>query len=162
MANEAGAALARLLSNVAKYSVALGLGGSALQASLYNVDGGERAVIFDRFRGVLPETTGEVRKEGISLWTVSDLSPALGGRFESICHTQLILRLCFYVEADEGGSTGPGASGIRVSSSSDLASLSSPLRPPLTAAWFLLLFSLSLLITLFLSPSLSNLVCALA
>lgn len=32
---------------------------SALQTSLYTVDGGERAVIFDRFRGILPEVVGE-------------------------------------------------------------------------------------------------------
>ncbi len=40
---------ANFLGRLARYSVALGLGGSALQASLYNVDGGERAVMFDRF-----------------------------------------------------------------------------------------------------------------
>eukprot|EP00210_Caulerpa_lentillifera_P003674 g3507.t1 len=52
-------ALARLLSNLARYSIGLGLLGGAVQTSLYNVDGGERAVLFDRFRGVLGSTTGE-------------------------------------------------------------------------------------------------------
>lgn len=37
---EAAKALAKVLSNVARYSVILGIGGSALQASMYT---GERA-----------------------------------------------------------------------------------------------------------------------
>ncbi|KAL2645498.1 hypothetical protein R1flu_013085 [Riccia fluitans] len=49
----------RMLNNIARLSVALGLGGSLLNASLYTVDGGEQAVLFDRFRGVLEETSGE-------------------------------------------------------------------------------------------------------
>ncbi|KAL3698835.1 hypothetical protein R1sor_012911 [Riccia sorocarpa] len=49
----------RVLNNIARLSVALGLGGSLLNASLYTVDGGEQAVVFDRFRGVLEETSGE-------------------------------------------------------------------------------------------------------
>eukprot|EP00891_Asterochloris_glomerata_P000990 jgi/Astpho2/990/e_gw1.00016.359.1_t len=51
--------LAGLLSRVARYSVFLGIGGSAVQASLYTVDGGERAVMYDRIQGVLPEAIGE-------------------------------------------------------------------------------------------------------
>ena len=51
--------LARGLSSLAKYAAVVGVGGSALAASLYNVDGGERAVLFDRFRGVLPEASEE-------------------------------------------------------------------------------------------------------
>jgi len=51
--------LARGLSSLAKYAAVLGIGGSAVAASLYNVDGGERAVIFDRFRGVLPVASDE-------------------------------------------------------------------------------------------------------
>uniref|UniRef100_A0A061S5D5 Prohibitin n=1 Tax=Tetraselmis sp. GSL018 TaxID=582737 RepID=A0A061S5D5_9CHLO len=50
---------ANFLGRLARYSVALGLGASALQASLYNVDGGERAVMFDRFQGVSQKTYGE-------------------------------------------------------------------------------------------------------
>lgn len=49
----------QLLSRLARVAIALGAGGSLLNASLYTVDGGERAVIFDRLRGVLPYTTGE-------------------------------------------------------------------------------------------------------
>ncbi|KAI7841531.1 hypothetical protein COHA_004702 [Chlorella ohadii] len=56
---EAAKALAGLLSKVARYSVILGIGGSALQSSLYTVDGGERAVMYDRIQGVLEEPIGE-------------------------------------------------------------------------------------------------------
>lgn len=60
MANpEAASAIAGVLNRVMKYAVGLGLTASVLQTSLYTVDGGERAVIFDRFRGVLPEAVGE-------------------------------------------------------------------------------------------------------
>jgi len=55
MANNAVA----LLNNVAKWAAGLGLAGSIAQSALYTVDGGERAVIFDRLQGVLQETTGE-------------------------------------------------------------------------------------------------------
>eukprot|EP00249_Psilotum_nudum_P012209 c23648_g1_i1 orf=260-1093(-) len=48
-----------VLSRLAKAALALGLGGSVLNATLYTVDGGHQAVIFDRFRGVLDRTTGE-------------------------------------------------------------------------------------------------------
>ena len=77
--------VAKLLGNVGRWSVLLGLGGSALQASLYTgmsiwfeslqntgndlevklsnwsvtVDGGERAVMYDRIRGVLDKAVGE-------------------------------------------------------------------------------------------------------
>ncbi|KAJ7518471.1 hypothetical protein O6H91_21G070600 [Diphasiastrum complanatum] len=48
-----------VLSNLAKVAIGLGVGASLLNASLFTVDGGERAVIFDRLRGVLDETAGE-------------------------------------------------------------------------------------------------------
>ncbi|KAK9117464.1 hypothetical protein Sjap_016411 [Stephania japonica] len=47
------------LTSVARVAFGLGAGASILNASLYTVDGGERAVLFDRFRGVLDETVGE-------------------------------------------------------------------------------------------------------
>mmetsp|Transcript_9922 Transcript_9922/g.11483 ORF Transcript_9922/g.11483 Transcript_9922/m.11483 type:complete len:278 (-) Transcript_9922:936-1769(-) len=47
------------LNFVAKAAVGVGFTASALQSALYTVDGGERAVLFDRLRGVLEETTGE-------------------------------------------------------------------------------------------------------
>jgi len=49
----------RLLGGLAKYSFAVGLVGAGLSASLYTVDGGESAVIFDRFVGVKERTKGE-------------------------------------------------------------------------------------------------------
>ena len=48
-----------LLNNIAKWAAGLGLVGSFAQSALYTVDGGERAVIFDRIQGVLEETKGE-------------------------------------------------------------------------------------------------------
>ncbi|OVA20467.1 Prohibitin [Macleaya cordata] len=47
------------LTNLARAAIGLGVGGTLLNASLYTVDGGQRAVLFDRFRGVLDETVGE-------------------------------------------------------------------------------------------------------
>ena len=44
-------------------AVALGVGGSLLAASLYNVDAGHRAVIYDRFQGV----KNVVKEEGTHL-----------------------------------------------------------------------------------------------
>jgi len=47
------------LTNLAKAAFGLGVAATALNSSLYTVDGGERAVLFDRFRGVLDQTVGE-------------------------------------------------------------------------------------------------------
>lgn len=47
------------LTNVARAAFGLGLGATVLNSSLYTVDGGQRAVLFDRFRGVIDETVGE-------------------------------------------------------------------------------------------------------
>lgn len=58
MAAEA-AQVINVLNKVIRYAVGLGVGASVLQTSLFTVDGGERAVIFDRFRGVLDEAVGE-------------------------------------------------------------------------------------------------------
>uniref|UniRef100_A0A0C9RVI4 Prohibitin n=1 Tax=Wollemia nobilis TaxID=56998 RepID=A0A0C9RVI4_9CONI len=49
----------RALSTLATAAIGLGALGSAVNASLYTVDGGHRAVLFDRFRGVLDESVGE-------------------------------------------------------------------------------------------------------
>ena len=48
-----------LLNNVARAALGLGVAATALNSSLYTVDGGQRAVIFDRIRGILDETVGE-------------------------------------------------------------------------------------------------------
>ncbi|KAK3023588.1 hypothetical protein RJ639_044048 [Escallonia herrerae] len=47
------------LTNLARAAFGLGAGATVLGASLYTVDGGQRAVLFDRFRGVIDDTVGE-------------------------------------------------------------------------------------------------------
>ncbi|KAK8481453.1 hypothetical protein V6N13_024086 [Hibiscus sabdariffa] len=47
------------LTNIARAALGLGAGASVLNASMYTVDGGQRAVIFDRLRGVLDKTADE-------------------------------------------------------------------------------------------------------
>lgn len=47
------------LTNIARAAFGLGAAATVLNSSLYTVDGGERAVLFDRFRGVIDETIGE-------------------------------------------------------------------------------------------------------
>lgn len=47
------------LTNIARAAFGLGVGATVLNSSLYTVDGGQRAVLFDRFRGVIDETVGE-------------------------------------------------------------------------------------------------------
>ncbi|KAF8686228.1 hypothetical protein HU200_043610 [Digitaria exilis] len=47
------------LTNIAKAAAGLGFGAPILSASLFTVDGSERTVIFDRFRGMLPQTVSE-------------------------------------------------------------------------------------------------------
>ncbi|KAE9449105.1 hypothetical protein RHGRI_028128 [Rhododendron griersonianum] len=47
------------LTNLARAAFGLGVGATALNSSLYTVDGGQRAVLFDRFRGVIDHTVGE-------------------------------------------------------------------------------------------------------
>uniref|UniRef100_A0A0D9VHJ8 Prohibitin n=1 Tax=Leersia perrieri TaxID=77586 RepID=A0A0D9VHJ8_9ORYZ len=54
-----GQAAVSLLTKVAQAAAGLGIAASAASTALYTVDGGQRAVIFDRFRGVLPETSSE-------------------------------------------------------------------------------------------------------
>ncbi|XP_022774291.1 prohibitin-3, mitochondrial-like [Durio zibethinus] len=47
------------LTNLARAALGLGAATTVLNASMYTVDGGQRAVIFDRLRGVLDETADE-------------------------------------------------------------------------------------------------------
>ncbi|XP_057424002.1 prohibitin-3, mitochondrial [Lotus japonicus] len=47
------------LTNVARAAIGLGAASAAVNSSLYTVDGGQRAVLFDRFRGILDDTVGE-------------------------------------------------------------------------------------------------------
>ncbi len=48
-----------LLTKVAKVAMAFGIGGGLLNSAIFTVDGGHQAVLFDRFRGVLEETSGK-------------------------------------------------------------------------------------------------------
>ncbi|GMI93990.1 prohibitin 3 [Hibiscus trionum] len=47
------------LNNLARAAFGLGAAASVLNSSMYTVDGGQRAVIFDRLRGVLEKTADE-------------------------------------------------------------------------------------------------------
>ncbi|PAV77763.1 hypothetical protein WR25_22736 [Diploscapter pachys] len=49
----------RLLGRLGTIGVGLAVAGGVAQTALYNVDGGQRAVIFDRFSGVREEVVGE-------------------------------------------------------------------------------------------------------
>ncbi|KAI0564473.1 prohibitin [Gracilaria domingensis] len=51
--------LANALGRLARYSVAIGVLGGVAQSSLYVVNGGERAVIFNRFTGIEQHVRGE-------------------------------------------------------------------------------------------------------
>merc|ERR1712216_587287 len=50
---------AQMLGSLARVGAFVGVGATAVASALYDVDGGERAVMFDRFRGVLETTSGE-------------------------------------------------------------------------------------------------------
>jgi len=47
------------LNRLGMLGIGLAITGGVVNQALYNVEGGHRAVIFDRFRGVLPEVSGE-------------------------------------------------------------------------------------------------------
>ncbi|CAN4114881.1 unnamed protein product [Withania somnifera] len=47
------------LTNIARAAFGLGISATILNSSLYTVDGGQRAVLFDRFSGVKDDTVGE-------------------------------------------------------------------------------------------------------
>jgi len=50
---------AQLLNRLGQLGVGLAVGGAVVNSALYNVDGGHRAVIFDRFQGVQQAVIGE-------------------------------------------------------------------------------------------------------
>ncbi|MCI61472.1 prohibitin-3 mitochondrial-like, partial [Trifolium medium] len=52
-------AAASILNNIARAAFGLGAAATAVNSSLYTVDGGQRAVLFDRFRGILEQSVGE-------------------------------------------------------------------------------------------------------
>lgn len=50
----------RVITRLGRASLALGFGVSLLDAAMFTVDGGHKAVLFYRFQGVLDETAGKV------------------------------------------------------------------------------------------------------
>jgi prohibitin 1 len=53
------AAAGRLFNRIGQIGLGLAIAGGVVNSALYNVDGGQKAVIFDRFQGVKPNVTGE-------------------------------------------------------------------------------------------------------
>ncbi|KAJ3018938.1 UNVERIFIED_CONTAM: Prohibitin-1, subunit of the prohibitin complex (Phb1p-Phb2p) [Siphonaria sp. JEL0065] len=51
--------MAQLVDSIARWALPIGIVASGLQYSMYDVKGGHRAVLFDRLRGVLPDTVAE-------------------------------------------------------------------------------------------------------
>ncbi|KAJ3107012.1 Prohibitin-1, subunit of the prohibitin complex (Phb1p-Phb2p) [Phlyctochytrium planicorne] len=51
--------MAHILEGLARWAIPIGTVVSGIQYSMYNVEGGHRAVLFDRARGVLPDSIGE-------------------------------------------------------------------------------------------------------
>merc|ERR1712004_684342 len=51
--------MAAIFNRIGQLGMGLALAGGVANSALYNVDGGHRAVMFDRFRGVLANVTGE-------------------------------------------------------------------------------------------------------
>ncbi|KAJ0472520.1 putative prohibitin, Band 7 domain, Band 7/SPFH domain superfamily [Helianthus annuus] len=47
------------LTNLARAAFGIGTAATVASSALYTVDGGQRAVLFDRFRGVIDDTVGE-------------------------------------------------------------------------------------------------------
>jgi len=50
---------AQLFNNIGRLGLGLAIAGGVVNSALYTVDGGHRAVIFDRFAGVKPNVIGE-------------------------------------------------------------------------------------------------------
>ena len=50
---------AQLFNRLGQLGVGLAVGGAVINNALYNVDGGHRAVIFDRLAGIKSQVTGE-------------------------------------------------------------------------------------------------------
>lgn len=53
------AGLGNLFNRIGQLGVGLAIGGGVVQSALFNVDGGHRAVIFDRFQGIRENVVGE-------------------------------------------------------------------------------------------------------
>lgn len=53
------AALGNVFNRIGQLGVGIALAGGVVQSALFNVDGGHRAVIFDRFQGIKSQVVGE-------------------------------------------------------------------------------------------------------
>ena len=53
------AALGNIFNRIGQLGVGLAVAGGVVQSALFNVDGGHRAVIFDRFQGIKSSVVGE-------------------------------------------------------------------------------------------------------
>ncbi|KAI8987782.1 prohibitin-1 [Mycotypha africana] len=51
--------MAQILGTIAKWAIPVGLAAGGIQSAMYDVQGGYRAVIFDRIQGVKPASVGE-------------------------------------------------------------------------------------------------------
>lgn len=51
--------MSQFLTRLGQLGIAAAIAGGVVNTALYNVDGGQRAVIFDRFTGVKPDVVGE-------------------------------------------------------------------------------------------------------
>lgn len=51
--------MARILDTLGRLGLAMAVVGGVASSALYNVDGGHRAVIFDRFTGIKKDVTNE-------------------------------------------------------------------------------------------------------
>ena len=80
---EAAAALANLLSKVARYSVILGIGGSALQSSLYTGEQSSMWVMFGQ-----PQPGASMGVEAGSCHSAGGTSPACSSQWVGLAHRQ--------------------------------------------------------------------------
>jgi len=53
------AGLGNVFNRIGQLGVGLAMAGGVVQSALFNVDGGHRAVIFDRFQGIKNQVVGE-------------------------------------------------------------------------------------------------------
>ena len=78
--------MANILNNIAKAAVGIGAGVSLFQASIYNVDGGFRAVMFDRLRGVqVPANQGREGRGHARPVGLCTRAPSLRARLAERC-----------------------------------------------------------------------------
>ena len=75
---------AQLFNRLGQIGLGLAVGGAVVNNALYNVDGGHRAVIFDRFTGVKSDVVGE----GTHFMVILFSSP--GGKSARLLHCHML------------------------------------------------------------------------